>query len=234
MTGTAGRPGTDGSRDHGRRGDPGLRRAEESGGTRRAAVLLLAGPPAAGACPPGVAPDAFARALAEDVVDLLVELPGLEPVVAAAADRVADAEDIVWPGTPVLETVLATPAEVFTALATLGYDQAALVAADAPDLPGLLVAKPFSRLSTASLAAVPADGGGLVVLAAKLPAPGWLPAGITLDTPDAVARLRAAAPSRRDFAVAPAWRRLRTPSDLAGLDPGLEGWETTRALLAGQ
>ena len=152
--------------------------------TRRAAVLLLAGPPAAGACPPGVAPDAFARALAEDVADLLVGLPGLEPVVAAAADRVADAEDMVWPGTPVLETVLASPIEVFTALAARGYDEAALVAADAPDLPGLLVAKPFSRLTGATVAAVPAAGGGLVVLAARLPAPGWLPAGLTLDTPD--------------------------------------------------
>ena len=91
-----------------------------------------------------MAPDAFARALAEDVADLLADLPGLEPVVAAAADRVADAEDIVWPGTPVLETVLATPTEVFAALAARGYDEAALVAADAPDLPGLLVAKPFS------------------------------------------------------------------------------------------
>jgi hypothetical protein len=201
--------------------------------SRRAAVLLLAGPPAAGACPPGVAPDAFARALAEDVADLLVELPGLEPVVAAAADRVADAEDVVWPGTPVLETVLATPMEVFVALAARGYDQAALIAADAPDLPGLLVAKPFSRLSGASVAAVPADGGGLVVLAARLPAPGWLPAGLTLDTPDAIDRLRAAAPARRDLAVTQSWRRLRTPGDLAGLDPGLEGWETTRALLGG-
>jgi hypothetical protein len=199
---------------------------------RRAVVLLLAGPPAAGACPPGVAPDAFARALAEDVADLLADLPGLEPVVAAAADRVADAEDVVWPGTPVLETVLATPAEVFAALAVRGYAEAALVAADAPDLPDLLVAKPFSRLTGASVAAVPATGGGLVVLAARLPAPGWLPAGLTLDTPDAVDRLRAAAPARRDLVVTQGWHRLRTPGDLTGLDPGLEGWETTRALLS--
>jgi len=200
---------------------------------RRAAVLVLAGPPAAGACPPGVAPDAFARALAEDVADLLAELPGLEPVVAAAADRVADAEDVVWPGTPVLETVLATPTEVFTALAARGYDEAALVPADVPDLPGLLVAKPFSRLTGATVAAVPAADGGLVVLAARLPAPGWLPPSVTLDTPDAVDRLRAAAPGRRDLAVIQGWHRLRTPGDLAGLDPGLEGWETTRALLSG-
>ena len=71
--------------------------------TRRAAALLLSGPPAARACPPGIAPAEFARAMAEDVADLLADLPGLEPVVAAAPDRLADAEDVVWPGTPVLE-----------------------------------------------------------------------------------------------------------------------------------
>jgi hypothetical protein len=133
----------------------------------------------------------------------------------------------------VLETVLATPAEVFAALAVRGYAEAALVAADAPDLPGLLVAKPFSRLTGARVAAAPAAGGGLVVLAARLPAPGWLPAALTLDTPDAVERHRAAAPARRDLAVTQGWHRLRTPGDLAGLDPGLEGWETTRSLLGG-
>ena len=202
---------------------------------RRAVALLLAGPPAAGACPPGVAPDAFARALAEDVADLLADLPGLDPLVAAAPSRVADAEDVVWPGTPVLELpVVASPAAVLAALAERRYAEAAVVAADAPDLPALLVAKPFSGLATASVAAVPAAGGGLVVLASRLPAPDWLPADIDLDTPDAVQRLRLAAPGRRDLAVTPGWRRLRSRADLDGLDPGLEGWEATRALLSGR
>ena len=89
------RPGDEPTRGRGRPRD---RRV-----TRRAAALLLAGPPAARACPPGIAPAEFARALAEDVADLLADLPGLDPVVAAAPDRVADAEDVVWPGTPVLE-----------------------------------------------------------------------------------------------------------------------------------
>ncbi|WP_284454825.1 hypothetical protein [Actinomadura madurae] len=31
----------------------------------------------------------------------------------------------------------------------------------------------------------------------------------------------------------PAWHRLRTLDDLRLLDPGLEGWENTRALLEG-
>lgn len=200
--------------------------------TRRAAALLLSGPPAARACPPGIAPAEFARAMAEDVADLLADLPGLEPVVAAAPDRVADAEDVVWPGTPVLE-VAGLPVDVLAALAGQGYDEAAVFAADVPDLPGLLVAKPFSALSTAPVAAAPADGGGLVALACRLPVPAWLPVDIDLDEPYAVERLKAAAPSPGDVVLTPAWRRLRRREDLAALDPDLEGWEATRALLAG-
>ena len=200
--------------------------------TRRAAALLLSGPPAARACPPGIAPAEFARAMAEDVADLLADLPGLEPVVAAAPDRVADAEDVVWPGTPVLE-VAGRPVDVLAALAGQGYDEAAVFAADVPDLPGLLVAKPFSALSTAPVAAAPADGGGLVALACRLPVPAWLPVDIDLDEPYAVERLKAAAPSPGDVVLTPAWRRLRRREDLAALDPDLEGWEATRALLAG-
>ena len=199
--------------------------------TRRAVALLLSGPPAARACPPGIAPDAFARALAEDVADLLADLPGLDPVVAAAPDRVADAEDVVWPGTPVLETGLGRPAEVFAALAARGYDEAAVVVADAPDLPGLLVAKPFSALATAPVAAAPATGGGFVVLAVRLPAADWLPADLDLDEPYGVERLKAAAPGPGELVLTQAWRRLRGRGDLAGLDPDLEGWEATRALL---
>jgi hypothetical protein len=200
--------------------------------TRRAAALLLSGPPAARACPPGIAPAEFARAMAEDVADLLADLPGLEPVVAAAPDRVADAEDVVWPGTPVLE-VAGLPVDVLAVLAGQGYDEAAVFAADVPDLPGLLVAKPFSALSTAPVAAAPADGGGLVALACRLPVPAWLPVDIDLDEPYAVERLKAAAPSPGDVVLTPAWRRLRRREDLAALDPDLEGWEATRALLAG-
>src|SRR5215207_5001429 len=211
-----------------RRGRGAARRGRSRRGgrvTRRAAVLLLSGPPASRACPPGVAPDAFARALAEDVADLLADLPGLDALVAAAPDRVADAEDVVWPGTPVLETGLGTPMDVFAALATRGYDEAAVVVADAPDLPGLLVAKPFSALATARVAAAPARGGGLVALATRLPAPQWLPADVDLDEPYAVERLRAAAPEPADLALTTPWRRLRSREDLAALDPELEGWE---------
>jgi hypothetical protein len=98
----------------------------------------------------------------------------------------------------------------------------------------LLVAKPFSALTAASVGAVPAAGGGLVLLAARLPVPEWLPSGLTLDTPYAVEMLQTAAPGRRDLAITAGWHRLRVRADLAALDPTLEGWETTRTLLSGR
>jgi hypothetical protein len=200
------------------------------------AVLLLLDRPATGGCPPGVDPAAFARALAEDVADLLADLPGLDPLIGHAPGRRADAETVCWPGTPLLPVPdLAGPVAALGLLADCGYRQGAVVVPDAPDLPGLMIAKPFSGLATAAVAAVPADGGGLVVLASRLPVPAWLAgAAVDLDTPDAVARLRAVAPRRRDLAVTPGWRRLRTPADIGLLDPGLEGWEATRAVLSGR
>lgn len=221
---------------------------------RRAAALLLGGPPATGGCPPGVAAGDFARALAEDVADLLSELPGLDPVVGFTPEHAAVAAAITWPGTLLLPLPAgAGPLALLAALHERGYRQAAVLAPDAPDLPGLLIAKVFSGLAGATVAVVPAlppgrpdlpplargrlaaPPGGLAVLGAWLPPPRWLSADLAdLDAADVVDRLRAAAPDRRDLVVTPAWRRLRDPADLAALDPGLEGWEATRALLGGR
>src|SRR6185436_15666799 len=56
-----------------------------------------------------------------------------------------------------------------------GYDQAALLAPDAPDLPGLVIAKLLRPLSSKPAAAAPALGGtGLLGFAANLPGPSWL------------------------------------------------------------
>lgn len=216
---------------------------------RRVATVLLAGPTAGAACPPGVAPADFARALAEDVIDLVSDLAGVEPAVAVEPGGGAAARAMTWPGTAVIEVPAdAGPIDVLTVLAATGPPSAGdttagpaaaasyalVVAADAPDLPGLVLAKPFSALTDADVAVVPADGGGLVVLAARLPVPGWLAAtDVDLDTRDAMALLHAAAPRRRDLAVTPRWHRLRAPADLARLDPGLQGWDATRALLSG-
>jgi hypothetical protein len=202
----------------------------------RAVALLLDRPPATAGCPPGVDPAAFARALAEDVADLVSDLPGLDPAIVYSPDRRADAGAVSWPEMLLVEIRTgAGPLAALAALAERGYRQGAVVAPDVPDLPALMVAKPFSGLATAVVAVSPADGGGLVALASRLPVPDWLAgSGVDLDSPDAVSRLHAAAPHRSDLAVTPRWRRLRSPTDIGHLDPGLEGWEATRALLSGR
>lgn len=196
----------------------------------RRVVVALLGP--VGWTPPGIDPIRWRAALAEDVVDLLATLNEVETAVAVTpADRwLADA--VVWPGTAVYEVPEPTPNAVFAALA--GYDQAAVVAADAPDVPGLTLGKLLRPLSSRPVAVAPVEGHGrgLLGIAARLPVPAWVPP-LDLDStaPDEV---RASAPRPGDVAVTAGWRRLRGPADLASLDPAFEGWEATRSLLSGQ
>jgi hypothetical protein len=151
-------------------------------------------------------------------------------VAVTPADRPL-AEAVVWPGMSVHEVSVSTASAVLAALA--GYDQAAVIAADAPDLPGLTVGKLLRPLTTRPVAVAPAEGGGpgLLGVAARLPVPEWLPE-IDLDAA-LPADVRRAAPHPGDVAVTAAWRRLRGPADLATLDPAVEGWDATRALLSG-
>ncbi|SCL19125.1 hypothetical protein GA0070616_1670 [Micromonospora nigra] len=211
---------------------------------RRVVVALLA--PVTWT-PPGIDPVAWRTALAEDVVDLLATLNEVDTAVAVTpADRWL-AEAVIWPGTIVHEVPEPTPNAVLAALSTAagqaptagggppddGHPQAAVIAGDAPDVPGLIVGKLLRPLTTRPVALAPAEGAapGLLGVAARLPVPGWLPA---LDLDTAVpAAVRSAAPRPGELAVTPGWHRLRGPADLARLDPGLGGWENTRALLSG-
>jgi hypothetical protein len=182
--------------------------------------------------PPGIDPAGWRAALAEDVVDLISTLNEVTGAIAALVGERGLAEAVSWPGMPVYEVSAATLTEVFAAAAADGYEHAAVLAPDAPDLPGLLVGKLIRPLGTRTVAAAPAtDGGGLLGVACRLPAPAWLPA-VDLDT-GSIAALRAAAPGPGDVATTPGWRRLRGPDGLATLDPAVEGWEATRALLTG-
>jgi hypothetical protein len=182
--------------------------------------------------PPGVAPDAWRAALAEDVVDLIATLAEVTPAIAAvAADRPL-AESIAWPGMPRYEVAVPTVNAVLAAAAAAGYDQAAVLAGDAADVPGLTVGKLLRPLTTRPVAVAPAAaGGGLLGVASRLPAPGWL-VEHDLDTGSA-ALLRRGAPTPGEIVSTPEWRRLRGPEDLASLNPAVEGWDTTRALLGG-
>ncbi|RMI40375.1 hypothetical protein EBO15_26740 [Actinomadura harenae] len=185
--------------------------------------------------PPGVDADEYRLALLEDTYEVVA---GLELVTAALVldppDQ-PDAEALTWPGTPIVREPALPGA--FAALHALGATEAALIAPDAPDLPPLLLGKLFRALGHAPAAACQSAGGGLVALAARLPLASWLADALTgtdLDDPDALTRLRAAAPRPGQIPQGPSWHRLRVPADVGLLDPRLEGWESTRALLEGR
>jgi hypothetical protein len=200
--------------------------------TARCAILLLA-PAGTTDPPPGIAAVPWRAALAEDVADLLANLAGVESAVAVTPGDRDLAASLVWPGTTVFTVPVARPVAAFAAAAEAGYAEAAVIAGDAPDLPALHVGKLFRGLGSHLVAAAPASGGGLVGLAARLPAPEWLVTADPALEDATVAGLRAAAPAPRSVAQAPNWHRLRVPTDVHLLDPGLEGWEATRALLGG-
>jgi hypothetical protein len=203
--------------------------APRSATVRRVAGVLIR-PETAGAAPPGVDPDAFLAAVAEDTYEVIAGLELVRPVILhTGLDELAN--EIAWPGTPVIGLPPGGPvlARAFAALRPYG-DEAVVVAGDAPDLPPLLVGKLLRELGRAPVTVCPAEDGTAVAVAARLPLPDW--AAVELDEADIVRRLRAAAPGRRMVATGPGWHRLRRPADIHRLDPGLEGWEGTRALLS--
>ncbi|MDX6254433.1 MAG: hypothetical protein QOJ11_767 [Frankiales bacterium] len=210
-------------------------------------AVILADAAAAAAAPPGIDGRAYALAMCEDVIELVGELSIVTPaVLTRSRGDLRWAEDVAalcWPGTPLAEAASVEGshsggAAVLTGLAfatAAGADAAAVVAGDAPDLPGLLLGKLFRALGSAQIAVSSTEDGELVALAARLPAPDWLPAEIAgLDDPagGVVERLSAAAGDPRRVASGPGWHRLRLPADVRRLDPGLEGWASTRALLS--
>ncbi|WP_106126002.1 hypothetical protein [Pseudosporangium ferrugineum] len=197
--------------------------------TRRVVVALLT--PVAWS-PPGVGLGAWRAALAEDVVDLLARLAQAEPAIAATSGDVALAREISWPGMPIYEVASATVLPVLAAAEKDGFEQAAVLAADAADVPGMILGKLLRPLSSKPIAVAPSgQGGGLLGVAVNLPVPGWL-ADVDLDSATPMT-VRRGAPQPSLVESTPEWRRLRGAAELATLDPALEGWENTRALLGG-
>jgi hypothetical protein len=196
---------------------------------RRVVIALLVDVPWH---PPGVDAGAWRSALAEDVVDLLATLAEVEPAIAVGPSDRPLAEAIAWPGMPVYDLARRTVNAALAAAAADGYEQAVVLAADAADVPALTIGKLLRPLTTRPVAVAPAGpDGGLLGVAARLPAPDWL-VEHDLDTGSA-ALLRQSAPAPADVASTPHWRRLRGPADLASLNPDVEGWDVTRALLGG-
>ena len=169
-------------------------------------VLAAAAIPPTAAPPPGIDRAAYHRALLEDTEELL-DLANVTVHAGLGAD---------------------VPA-VLDALHERGATLGAVVSADAPDLPGLLVGKLFGACEDRQASVLPAHDGRLTGLATRLPRPGWLD-GVDLDT--SLDALHERAPYR-SVTVGPGWRRLSKPEDVATLDPRLDGFWATRALLTG-
>jgi hypothetical protein len=205
--------------------------------TRRLVAVLVPQPGT------GFPSESLRSAMVEDVYETVAALELVEPaLVLDAHDPARDAlESLTWPGTRVihLSPGRAAPrtSQALGWLVEAGAEQATIIAGDAPDLPGLLVGKLHRALGSADVALLPSADGRLVGLACHVPLPGWLaaePSAVDLDRTDAVALLQEVAPRRTSVSLGPGWHRVRTPADLDVLDPGLEGWEVTRALLAAQ
>jgi hypothetical protein len=201
-------------------------RSGSDGGLSRAVIVALVPP---SWTPPGVDPAGWRHALAEDMVDLLATLAEVEPAVAVLPRDRALADAVVWPTMRVYELPELTVNAILAAAGAHGYEQAAVLAPDAPDLPAMLIGKLLRPLSSRPLAVAPDATGGLLGVAATLPLPGWLP---EVDLAAQPALVRAAAPHPGQVAITPGWHRLSGPDGLSRLDPALEGWESTRALLS--
>jgi hypothetical protein len=198
-------------------------------------VVVLVVPAAGTWAPPGREPDAWRLALAEDTYEVLAALDLVEVAVAVAGGddaAVAEAAALTWPGTPAYAVDAERP--VLDAVEKAGPAAAVVaVSHDVPDLPGLLIGKLFRALSSADIAVTPAEDGTLAAIGVGLPVAPWVAElAPTFDTP--LARLEQLKPRRHAVALGPGWHRLRSNADLARLDPGLEGWDATRALLRGR
>ncbi|WP_405068585.1 hypothetical protein OG558_01365 [Kribbella sp. NBC_01510] len=214
-----------------------------SANDRRIVVLVLPSNPTW--APPGRSPEAWRLALAEDTYEVLAALDRVEVAVAVLNGTEAslqEATTLTWPGTPVYtaptlhqaltQAATLTPAEAGVSTSGTGRVAAVVaVAYDAPDLPGLLIGKLFRALSTADIAVCPAEDGSQVALGVNLPIANWLTDSLELSLDLTLGELDQAKPRRHAVAVGPGWHRLRSPADLASLDPGLEGWDATRSIL---
>ena len=98
--------------------------------------------------PPGTDPASWRRALAEDVVDLIASLAAADAAIAVGRREHDLAAAVAWPRMPVYELDVPTPRAALAAAAADGYEQAAVLAGDAPDVPGLLVGKLLQPLTT--------------------------------------------------------------------------------------
>jgi hypothetical protein len=201
--------------------------APPAGLERRRLVVVLARHVAV--APAGVDPQRFAAATLADSYEVAADLVDVDATIAGPPT----AGDLLYPGARLLPAD-ADLTSLAAAAAEAGYDELVFLPADAPDLPGLVIAKLFKALQRAAVCVAPERGGaGCVGLGVALPQAEWVELPADLDT-DPRPSLQTRAPRRTTVATTPDWHRLRTAGAVAQLDPALEGWEETRLLLADQ
>jgi hypothetical protein len=196
---------------------------------RRRAAVVLARYGASSAAPEGIDPASFAAASLLDCYEVVADLIGVKSGIAGPPS----VADMLWPGALHLPTdmTVGAMAEQLGGVA----DELVVLPADLPDLPGLVLAKLFKVLHRTDIAIAPERAGtGCAAIGVSLPLAEWIPDDAFDLDHNPYPRLSTIAPRRSRWALAPAWHRLRTPADVSRLDPGLEGWEETRALLEGR
>ena len=196
---------------------------------RRRVAVVLARYGASSAAPEGIDPAAFSAACLLDSYEVVADLIGVESGIAGPTS----VAEMLWPGALRLpdDTTVPMLARQLSEVA----DELVVIPADLPDLPGLVLAKLFKVLHRTDIAIAPEqDGEGCAAIGLSLPLADWIPDDAFDLDHNHFERLSAIAPRRSRCTLTPAWHRLRTPVDLRRLDPGLEGWEETRALLAGR
>jgi hypothetical protein len=195
---------------------------------RRRVAVVLARYDASSAAPDGVDPAAFAAACLLDSYEVVADLIGVRSGIAGPQS----VAEMLWPGALHLPTDISVPA--MARQLSEEADELVVLPADLPDLPGLVLAKLFKVLHRTEIAIAPERSGtGCAAIGLSLPLADWIPEDAFDLDKNPFTRLSAIAPRRSRCALSPAWHRLRTPTDVRRLDPGLEGWEETRALLAG-
>jgi hypothetical protein len=196
---------------------------------RRRVAVVLARYDASAAAPQGIDPDAFAAACLLDSYEVVADLIGVRSAIAGPTS----VAEMLWPGAMHLPADIPVP----TLARQLDgeADELVVVPADVPDLPGLVLAKLFKVLHRADIAIAPERvGNGCVAIGMSLPLADWIPVDAFDLDHNPFSRLMALSPRRSRCALTPSWHRLRTPTDVGHLDPGLEGWEETRALISGR
>ena len=196
---------------------------------RRRVAVVLARYDASRAAPVGVDSSVFAAACLLDSYEVVADLIGVTSGIAGPAS----AAEMLWPGGLHLPEDITVP--TMAGQLSEVANELVVLPADLPDLPGLVLAKLFKVLHRTDIAIAPERGGdGCAAIGLSLPLADWIPDDAFDLDHNPFERLSAAAPRRSRCTLSPAWHRLRTPDDLRRLDPGLEGWEETRALLAGE